>query len=87
MLHVVPDVWGTLLVHGLRFAQRRHTRNSFVLFFHLGKILQVEVFINITEFLINWSNFITLKWNSKRQHQKRNQRSYTVSDKLEAVKT
>ena len=28
MLHVVPDVWGTLLVHGLRFALRRHTRNS-----------------------------------------------------------
>ena len=28
MLHMVPDVWGTLLVHGLRFAQRRHTRNS-----------------------------------------------------------
>ena len=27
VLHVVPDVWGTLLVHGLRFALRRHTRN------------------------------------------------------------
>ena len=28
VLHVVPDVWGTLLVHGLRFALRLHTRNS-----------------------------------------------------------
>ena len=27
VLHMVPDVHGTLLVHGLRFAQRRHTRN------------------------------------------------------------
>ena len=28
MLHVVPDVWGTLLERGLRFVQRRCTRNS-----------------------------------------------------------
>ena len=27
MLHVVPDVWGTLLERGLRFVQRRRTRN------------------------------------------------------------
>ena len=27
-LHVVPDVQGTLLEHGLRFVQRRHIRNS-----------------------------------------------------------
>ena len=28
MLHVVPDVWDTLLGRGLRFVQRRRTRNS-----------------------------------------------------------
>ena len=28
MFHVVPDLWGTLLKRGLRFVQRRHTRNS-----------------------------------------------------------
>ena len=28
VLHVVPDVWGTLLERGLRFVQRRRTRNS-----------------------------------------------------------
>ena len=28
VLHVVPDVWDTLLEHGLRFVQRHRTRNS-----------------------------------------------------------
>ena len=28
VLHVVPDVWGTLLEHGLRFVQRRRACNS-----------------------------------------------------------
>ena len=28
VLHLVTNVWGTLLGHGLRFAQRSRTRNS-----------------------------------------------------------
>ena len=28
MLHVVPDVWGMLLEHGLQFVQHCHTHNS-----------------------------------------------------------
>ena len=28
VLHMVPNVWGTLLERGLRFVQRRRTRNS-----------------------------------------------------------